>query len=390
MRTLLVSAKMLWRRKISNCILVLEMVLSIIMLAQLFVFVSSHIDNMRAVEELNSDNAAVLSIFSYYDTDDVVNRIKQERVIESVGSVTIGSTYCNGRICNLAIYSNAIVNHYVPELYEGKWFTDSSLDPEKKWAVVSRDLGYAIGDSFVIEINNNYREKVIVAGILNEPTQYLYPKGGASPQYFSADLIIDQESVVILQEKDCPVKPMNYIPIEAGIPDNVFVYFHPSQGTEINEVIIRYNRYGEFTMMEELIKNYNKNTKKMIGGGLIFFIVFLFLAITSTLSMNIIQQTYNHKRFTVYYLLGMRKGQMIFVEISRILILELIVMGLTVLSGRYGFLMLDWMTRERITLFYTIAFLMTLLVFISVSVGFWRKMIKNDISQSLVDLQHGE
>ena len=331
----------------------------------------------------------MLSIFSHWDTEEVVAKLRQEEAIESVGYAHSSAAYCNDQTCNLAVYSKAVYEHYKPELKEGTWLTDSSYS-EIKSVVVSRDLGYKIGDPIKIKIDNKNIVKGIVAGVLKEPTQYLYPQGGASPQYFSADRIIDQRSVVIMREEDCPVKPTSSIPKGAGIPDIVFVYFRQSMETEVDKVMRKYGRYGEFAMMDDLTRNYDNNTRQMIGGGILFFITFFFLAVTSAFSTNIIQQTYNHRRFTIYYLLGMKKSQMLIVEISRIIILEVIVMGLIVLSGKYGFLMLEWMTHERIVLFYTIAFFTTMFVFLSVSIGFWKKMIKLDISQSLIDLQHGE
>ena len=392
MQSIFIALKLLWRRKLTNAILVFEIILSIIMLAQLFVFITNHLDNIRAMNELPVQNTSVLNIFTYYDTDDVIMKIESDESIESVGRVYTGAVSCENRICNLAVYSDAIVTYYRPSLSTGMWFSDI---PEQttpiKQAVISRSLGYDIGETITIRMDDQQTEIVQVIGILKEPTQYLFPNGGASPQHFSANLIISQDPVVMIQEKDCNVLPTSYIPKESGISENVFVFFNPEAPDEaIDATMARYGKYGEFSRMNLLIDNFNNKSYIMVWGGLLFFLVFFLLAITSTLSMNIIQQIDNQKRFTVYYLLGMNRRQMRVIEITRILLLELIVMGLTILAGRCGLLMLEWMTAARIGLFYGLTFLISILMFTSVSAGFWKVMTQNDITDSLKKLQYGE
>ena len=120
------------------------------------------------------------------------------------------------------------------------------------------------------------------------------------------------------------------------------------------------------------------------------FIVFLAAAATGVLGNNVMQSMRNRKLFTVYYLLGMDWKRGVWIEISRVIVLLLLTMGLCVVAGRYGLLMLDWMTPRRAVLFYGIVFLYVLVMFTAVGAGFLVKLMREDISTSLKELHQGE
>lgn len=66
MTTLFIALKLLWRRKAANFVLLLQVLVSVAMLAQMYVFLVDHLDNVRAVGELPTENALVLPVFEYY------------------------------------------------------------------------------------------------------------------------------------------------------------------------------------------------------------------------------------------------------------------------------------------------------------------------------------
>ena len=63
MTTLFIALKLLWRRKVANFVLLLQVLVSVAMLAQMYVFLVDHLDNVRAVGELPTENALVLPVF---------------------------------------------------------------------------------------------------------------------------------------------------------------------------------------------------------------------------------------------------------------------------------------------------------------------------------------
>jgi len=392
MTTLFIALKLLWKRKLINFILVLQILLSIIMLAQLFVFVTDHLDNMRAVNELPIKNAIVLSVFDYYNEEYVIQEIQSSLQVDSVGRVYMGNLSCNNVSCNLAVYNEGIIAHYLPQLQSGSWLSDSlSVIEGAVPTVISADIGLKVGDTVDVSLSKGKTTRIIVIGILEEPTQYLFPSGGASSVIFSAKAIIAQSPVVIMRDTDFGDTSILLPPPEMPIPQSLFVFLKADTAKDdVDAILDPWRKYGEVTPMESLISTYNKNTSTMIGAGIIFFVVFFFLAATSVLSNNVIQSLRNRRQFTVYYLLGMNWKKGAAIEICRVVILIIITIALSLLAGKYGLLMLEWMTQKRAYLFYGVVFLYIVVMFFAVGAGFLIKLMREDISGALKDLQQGE
>ena len=119
MTTLRMALRLLWKRKGANLILLMEVLLSIIALAQAYVFVMDHRDSVRAVSELPRSNACVLHVFDYYNDDEVIRRLENEPLIAGIGQVRFGSVTWDQTACQLAVYNNALVCHYAPSLQSG-------------------------------------------------------------------------------------------------------------------------------------------------------------------------------------------------------------------------------------------------------------------------------
>lgn len=375
-----------------NIVLMFEIVLSVVMLAQAYVFITKHMDNRRAVMELPKENAFVLSMFTYYDGQYVIDKVMQNPQVEGIGRIYLGSTTCNNAVCNLAVYSNEVIRHYTPSLQEGAWFSQNiKKDQESIQAVVSADIGLKIGQTVEIEVMDNKKLLIRVVGILKQPTQYLYPSGGASPARFSADLIIAQSSVVILSEKEYGDAADLIFPREIGIPENIFIFLNPKESyKDSNLSLANLRKYGELTPMDSLISTYRKDTTILIVGGTIFFIVFFFLAVTGTISNYVMQQLKNRRLLTIYYLVGMNWRQAALIEMIRIMMMEIIVLTFCYFAGKYGLLMLEWMPPKRAALFYGLTFAYTLLMFFAIGAHFLLKLVRTDISLALKELQGEE
>jgi len=391
--SVLIAIKLLWKRKLANFVLVIQILLSIIMLAQVFVAIEDYRDNLRAVNELPVNNTVVLSIFDYYDTEYVTQQVLSSPQVESVGRVYMGDiVFCNNVSCNLAAYNEGIISRYSPELQSGSWLSDySSFSGNAIPAVVSSDMKLKVGDVTDVSLSDGQTRKITVIGILKEPTQYLYPWGSASPEYFTASSVISQKPVIIVRYTDFGETSVFETPMDVPITTSIFIFLKSDAAdTNMDTFRTEWNKYGEITPMQSLVSTFNTNTNTMIGGTTIMFVVFLLLAATGVLSNNVIQSLRNRRQFTVYYLLGMDWKKGAAVEVCRVGILVIFTMALSLIAGKLGLLMLEWMTPARAFLFYGLVFLYIVVMFTAVGAGFMIKLMREDLSGLLKDLQQGE
>lgn len=383
MKTFYLAIKLFWKQKWSNLILVFQVIISIIMLAQLFVFVSDYRDSVNAVQDLPIDNTIILSVYEYYNPRFVSQEIASYNWQESVGTVCMDNGICNNVLCNLVVYNDSLIEKYTPPLQEGVWLTEKlSVQELSIPAVVSESMGLEVGDIVELNTTSGDSKHIIVQGIMQSDTQYLYPAESASPTYFSADSIISKEPVVILSDSNLCIEEQN-------LSGNLFVFLEDE--TEDVEVLIKQlSKYGEATQMSTLIGNYEENANTQIAGSTIMFIIFFFLAITSILCCNVMQSMRNRTYFTIYYLLGMDWKNGAAIEIYRVIITISITLGVSLLAGKYDLLMLKWMTPAHAKLFYLFVFVYLITMFFVVGIGFLRKLMQTDISASLKSLQQGE
>lgn len=392
MKTLKIAVHLLWKRKLSNAILVLEIFLSVFMLAQMFVYITDYMDNIRAIDELPKNNTYIMNTFSYCNKEQILAAIQQDPAVDAVGRVFMGNTSCNQVASNLVVYPQSIIARYAPSLQSGEWLStaagsDSSVLP----AVVSADIGLNVGEKADIYLPGKGLVSICVTGVLHTPTQYLFPSGGASASQFAVSSIISQYPVVILREVDYGDPSALIRSSDIGLPENFFVFFKNtvSQAT-IDVFRSTYGMYGEINSMDLLISNYHVQASTMIDSGIVFFLVFLLVAVTSILSNSVVEKMSNQRLFTIYYMLGMDWKKSIVVEALRILVLAFMVTCVSFIAGQSGWLMLEWMTAERVWLFYGIAITYTFLLLIVVSGVFLVKMVQTDISISLKSLHQGE
>ncbi|MHB8963033.1 MAG: hypothetical protein ACYC5K_07740 [Saccharofermentanales bacterium] len=390
---LLIAIKLFWKRKLTNIILMLQILLSVIMLSQVFVAIVDYQDNLRAVNELPIINTMVLTTFDYYDPEYVTQKILSSTQVDSVGRVYMSSfNPDDNKSCNLAFYNDAIISRYSPRLQSGSWLSDNfSVSGNTIPAVVSGDMGLKVGDKTDVRLLDEKTCQIEVVGILKKPAQYLYPSGFASPRYFTAASIISQDPVIILRCTDFDETSISEMSSYESYPISLFIFLKSGNtDISIDSIRIELGKYGEISLMTSLVSTFYKKTNKMIVGTTIMFVVFLLLAVTGVLSNNVIQSLRNRRQFTVYYLLGMDWKKSVVIEACRVGILIIITLVLCLIAGKLGWLMLEWMTPKRAFLFYGIVSLYIAIMFIAVGAGFLIKLIREDLSGALKDLQRGE
>jgi hypothetical protein len=362
------------------------------MLAQLFVFISDYQNNIRAVYELPDKDTVVVSLYEYYTMERASQQMDESSLVDSIGRVYMSTVTYNNMKCNLAIYDDAITNHYLPELQAGQWLSDTRLPDETILpTVVSGDVGLKLGDTIDLPLPTGVISHLKVTGILKTPTQYLYPAGWASPKYFSSKMVINQQPVFIISKTPSIDASRLESPLGQPAAKNLFVFLNDdAQAADIETAMRSWRKYGETTLMASLIEYYIQETNTLIYGGLSMFLVFLSLAATTVLNNCLTQSMFNQRLFTIYYLVGMdwKKGAVI--EILRIAIIITTIIALSVIAGASGLLMLQWMTRRQALMFYGVVLVYLLSLFIAIGAWFLIKLVRTDIAVSLKELQHGE
>lgn len=392
MSTLLIAIKLFWKRKLINIILILQILLSVMALAQVFVAVGDYRDNLRAVNELPIENTLIITTFNYYDPEYVTQQILSSPQVDSVGRVYMSAFNNDDNTSyNLAFYNEGIISRYLPRLQSGSWLSDKiRVNGESVPAVVSSDMGLKLGDKTDISISNKETFQIEIVGILEKPTQYLYPSGYASPGFFTAASVIRHEPVVIVRNTDFDDSDI-FVGSTEDMPTNIFIFLKPgSSDINIDAVRTELGKYGEISQMTSPIFTFNSNTNEMIAATTIMFFMFLMLAATGILSNNVIQSLRNRRQFTVFYLLGMDWKQSAMIEACRVGILIIITMVLSLVAGKMGLLSLFWMTPKRAIMFYGSVFLYIVVMFTVIGAGFLIKLMREDLSGALKDLQKGE
>lgn len=392
MTTLFIALKLLWRRKAANFVLLLQVLVSVVMLAQMYVFLFDHLDNVRAVGELPTENALVLPVFEYYTPAYAAERLEASPLVEEVAAVDTGGGSCNDTDCHIAIYGDGIVRHYTPALQSGGWLEgEAEMEDGVLPAVVSQEVGLRVGDTGTVRLNTGDTARIRVVGVLKRPTQYLYPTGSASPAYFSADFVISQEPAVLLRARDAAQSEAFQSASSFRTSKNLFIFLRPGiTDAQYEGALEEWNRYGEITSAASLISTYTEKANTLITAGLLTFCVFTALAMTSVVGSNVIQALRNRKLFTVYYLLGMDWRRSAFIEATRVGLLLIPMMAMVAAAGQGGLLMMEWMTPTRAKWFYGISFLYVLLMFASVGAVFIWRLTREDLSAALKALQKGE
>ena len=387
MKTVILAFRFLKKQLLINILLIITILLSIILLAELFVYISDHFDNIRAAKEMNNQHTYVMDLFNYYygEEEKIVQEISDSPGVDGVGRAFMNSCLINSKYVNCALYSNELIMHYSPALRSGTWFTNGieETDSDAIPAVISSDIGLGVGDIADIRFEESDLYTIRVIGLLDNPTQYLYPLGASD----SVSSFISHTPVVILQEKDISNKSMIMQSPEDELTRVLFIYASVENADLQTE---HWSKYGTVTRIEALVNQFMHDSYNMIHSGAISFFVFFALASMILLSSNVMQSIVCKRYYTIYYLLGMKWQKIIEIEVLRIAILGLVTFMLVVLCGKYGVLMFEWMTTPRMVAFYIVTTCYIVLMFSGVSAFFIFKLRREDIASALKGLSNGE
>lgn len=389
-----ISLKLIRKQIWTTLIVVVQIILSVISLSSLVVFIFDNQDNIRSMEELPTENTLVLTLFPYYDIGSVEKEIKNNPIVQSVGSIRYCPfSTCNGKKCNFATYNSAIIEKYKPSLASGNWFTEeSAIVTNEIPAIISADMGLQVGEIADLSLRNNSNISIRVQGVLKKPTQYLYPVSYAGPKYFKADMLIANESVVIIPDEYIESKILTnnnssqFSDIE--YTQNCFIFLNKSEDDKA--FIGKINRFGEITQMDRMISMYTDNTHNLIFSQTIIFSVLLLLAITGILCSDVIQIRKNRRVLTLYYLLGMDWKKCAKVEFIRNSIIIFVTMICCLMFAKLGLFPIYWLNETRVIIFFILVFLYVSALFALISAFFVGKLMHEDISLALKELHQGE
>ena len=390
MSTLLIAFRLLWKRKAANLLILLEVMVSVISLAQSFVFVMDYWDCVKGVSELPMEQTYVLARFDYYSEQEVMQQLEKDPLITGIGRVRWSVASSSSTNYGLTVYNQPIIDHYKPALQSGRWLdSDSPQEDGIMEAVVSSDLKLKVGDTVIVDLAEESLE-IRVIGILAEPTQYLYPSGTASIGYFSADRIIGRTNTLLIREEDLAAKNIGTISKLTYEMPNLFLFTREGiSDSEMQEALLKWNQYGEIGSMESVTSTFFSNSRDLINAGVVTFITWLCLTLTIVLVNNVIQSMRNERRFTIYYMCGMKWEKGAAIEATRIGLLILILLPMAVLAGKLGWLMIFWM-KSRSVLFYGLVSAYIIILFAVVSIGFLVKLTRTDVATKLKEIRQGE
>lgn len=382
MKTLYAVINLLQKRWLANLILIIQVFISIIALALVFSSLSNLYYNLRATQEMpggEGDYSLFTIDFHYYSTEEAAEAIEKSGDGVSVGKVYSGSTFYNKTDCNVVAYNHAIYSRYNPRLLSGTRLTAPGKEQYIP-AIATHDLGLGAGDDVSLEISgHSYQVKVI--GVLDKPTQYIFPTGGAGSEYATSDMFIGNESAFI-------------IPLEAledlepfFIMSNLFIFSENGVDKLIKD---EWDKYGEVNALRATKELFKKQIDTELKESGFLFLLFAPVAFSGILSNNIIQNIHNRKTFIVYYLCGMNWKKCFLIEFLRTLIVAsltmigIIILGILWLVADAGFSLQD------ILMLYGIVFAYLFFVFFLTGAGSLIRLMREDISQPLKDLQRGE
>lgn len=385
MDTLYLAFGLLWKRKLTNLTIILQVVFSVLALATLFDTLAGLRDNIGAINEIPVENAYVMTPFGYYDADTVFRAVSSMEEVESIGRAKWLNAVVSNTSCFVAGYSPSLTARYTPSLERGGWFSgDGLVENDIMQAVVSKELRLNIGERTEFEIDGA-THRIQVIGILREPAQYYLPTSGAGAEYFSSDMVIKQHPVVLLQQNDR--FPIDYDLWHTAKSEVLLVFLRQNANMSQQEVGGRMGRYGELTPMSSLISLYNRNSSEMLRASILLFILFLLLAVAGITSGNMIQHMRLSKQLTIYYLLGLSWKKNVVIEAIRAAVLLALSFVSVNLLMDEKFIALRHTTPSRHKMLLGIAFGYLLFMFLVFGFGNMIRLNRKDLSARIKELQ---
>lgn len=383
MKKLMIALRFLKKQFVLNLLILVEVLVSIMILTELFVYISDRIDNQRAVEELQNDALYVLSEFEYYqdEEDAIISMMKEDPGIDKVGTAEILGCALDSQPFSLGAYNSDLTMIYTPKLVDGVWLSTDQNAVDPCPAVVSADMGLRVGNTATITVENSGTLDIQVIGVLATPTQYLLPSGMSS----EVDSFIEQSSVILINRDQVA----GTLPNDQSGESTIRTLFLLSDRTE-DQLISKYGQYGRIQAINQMIRNYQNSSSELIASEGLLFGLFFLLASIVILSSEVIHNLSCRRDYAIYYLTGMKWEQCVGIEVLRHVILMVVILGATALMDRYGLLRTEWLTGSRHVWLYGTVVVYLSVIFFGTGAAFIRNLLHHDISESLRNLNGGE
>ena len=383
MKYLMITMRFLKKQFVLNLLILAEVLVSIMMLTELFVYISDRVDNQRAVEELQNDSLYVLDEFAYYQDEEekIIGLLKEDAEIQKVGTSEILTCKLDEQPFQLGVYNSDLTEIYSPKLADGTWLSKEQSAGGVCPAVVSADTGLHVGNTATLTVEDACTLKIQVIGVLATPTQYLLPNGMSD----EVDSFIDQSSVILINGDQVT----GTLPKMQTDDETTRALFLLTDLPE-DQLIAKYNQYGHIQAINQMIQNYTASSSELISSEGLLFGLFFLLASIVILSSEVIHNLNCRRDYTIYYLTGMRWEQCVWIEVLRHVLLMLVIIGATAVMDRYGLLRTDWLTGSRHVWFYVTVVVYLAVIFFGTSAAFIHNLLHHDVSESLRNLNGGE
>lgn len=382
-KNLLIAMKFVKKQIVLNLIIVMEVLLSIVMLSELYVYVSDRIDNQRAAYELLNSKLFVVEAFEYEHSreNELMEKLIEEPNISKVGKADVLSCAIGEQEFYLGIYNEDLIDMYGPLMSEGSWFSRDMDTLQGVPGVVSADTGLSTGDRVEVFVEPNAVIDMQVIGVLATPTQYLLPTGMSD----SIDALISQQPVVLLNGATVPC-------LAQGAANNSFGTNALFVLTDLSkeQLIEKYNQYGYIQSINQMVERFVADSNELMICESFLLALFCVLAAIVILATEVMHYMSCRKKYTIYYLLGMQWKECVKIELIRHVLLIAIILILSILLDSYGLLQTAWLSDYRRVLFYAVVIVYLVLMFFGISAAFVYHLLHHDISVSLKNLHGGE
>ncbi|MDR2648072.1 MAG: hypothetical protein LBB67_08145 [Oscillospiraceae bacterium] len=375
MRIFYLAVHLLWKRKLLNLILLIQILLSIITLTPIVARIIQYAGVLRTIDEFRTESVYHVKSFAGLEAN-------METQLQGFDTDNVGTIYFVSADVNCLAYNKALTEIYMPSLAQGEWFSDDSEEWKAKSegipVVVSADTKRQLGEVFSIALHetdgqNAKSISAIVIGILRNPSQYLDFHGWADPQYMRADMLIRSDTIVLLRSED----------IASLAPDACYAqdaYLVSLKNTTIDENYLqnKLEIYGFLTPFSQLIEQFRTTENESMRYEMTTFVIYMLLAVVGIGGSNFVQNIENQRNFTIYYLVGLDWKKRILIELSRLFLLLIFSMFGTFLLGLSGFLSEQGIEATYLGVFMLAVTGYLIFVFFVTSVGFLRSSIKTN------------
>ncbi|MDR0380842.1 MAG: hypothetical protein LBH86_02425 [Oscillospiraceae bacterium] len=366
MKILYISFRFLWKRKLLNVLVLLQVVFSILCLAQTLSKLDHLMSTRGAVEKLETDGVYILRAFSHIQGVFANKASNALKPFAEIGRLYVKSE----ESADLVGYSDEIIRHYQPALASGRWFAD--YEPPNGVIPIVTNAGMKLRVNDTILLPSGIEGRVIA--VLDPNTQYLFPQKGASPEFYSADNLLSNDGAVM-------IIPYSMLPEEEQrtfMPwTEMLIYAHDNvERSEIDRAVAR---TGELTTMASAKDIYENKMRKDLYFNVTLFLIFFLAAVAGIGGTCMMQNIYNQKIFSIYYLTGMTPKKSAAIEATRLSLLLMLSIALIFVLAAMNMWDFLGMSERLKRYIYPISFLYLAIVYGCSSIGFILSLARGNI-----------